>query len=63
MEFRQATVHDQHGRAHPAYVAACRACGCEKFYVFQLSGQNHFHLQCVKCGESYCPFGACEPPS
>jgi len=37
-------------------VAEC-SCGCPVFYVFQVDGQDHPHLQCRKCGEAFCPSG------
>jgi hypothetical protein len=32
-------------------------CGHDLFVVFQIEGQNHFHLQCESCGSSHCPMG------
>lgn len=33
------------------------------FMVYQIEGQNHYHLQCVDCNMSYCPTGTCTLPN
>lgn len=42
-----------------ADVARCGDCDCKLFFVFQIEGQLHFHLQCHRCGQSYCPDRQC----
>jgi hypothetical protein len=46
-----------------AMAAVCE-CGPhysnDRFHVFQIAGQNHFHLQCSRCGTSYCPQQECQ---
>ena len=46
------------------YAAHAALCGCESdvFYLFQIVGQTHFHIQCAQCEQSYCPFGVCAIP-
>jgi hypothetical protein len=29
-------------------------CGCKMLFAYVIRGQNHPHLQCVRCGLSYC---------
>lgn len=51
------------GASHSARIAKCDRCSEDKFYVFQLEGQTHFHLQCVVCGMAFCPAGGeCHAP-
>lgn len=38
-------------------IATCE-CGDKRFLVFQLDGQDHFHLECFTCSTSYCPQGS-----
>ena len=40
-------------------LAVCSDCDNREWIVFQLDGQDHFHLQCSMCGTSYCPLGKC----
>jgi len=41
-------------------VCTCE-CGSTEFRVFQIVGQAHPHLSCVKCEATYCPNGSgCE---
>ncbi len=53
------TVTDANGEKRTA-LATYYDCGCPWFGVFQVSGQNHFHLQCQRCGTAYCPEGRCQ---
>lgn len=53
-------VTDMHGSDKPALMAVCE-CGNNTFVVFQLEGQDHPHLQCAMCDETYCEKGeGCE---
>ena len=45
-------------RYEPVNVASCE-CGSLAFGIFQLQSQNHFHVQCLSCGSSFCPAGEC----
>ncbi len=40
-----------------ALQAVC-PCGGTSFRVYQIVGHAHYHLECWKCGSSFCPFGA-----
>lgn len=44
------------GEAVKAHIAECSDCGCRAFHVFQIHGhrQDHWHMQCYRCGVSYC---------
>lgn len=46
------------GTSRPADVFVCD-CGSSSFLAFQIVGQRHLHLQCDRCGVSFCPAGAC----
>lgn len=50
-------VRDGAGNLLEADGAEC-ACGARQFYVFQVRGENHFHLQCASCRHTYCPADA-----
>ena len=45
------------GQKVEALISQCEECGSLFFGVFQIKGQDHFHLQCAECGVSYCPWG------
>lgn len=47
------------GERRAAKLATCEECACDKWFVFQVVGQDHSHFQCVECGTSFCPDGAC----
>jgi hypothetical protein len=47
------------GTQSVAQIAMCEACDGMEWCVFQLEGQTHVHLQCTRCGASYCPQGTC----
>lgn len=55
--FQPKTVTTDAGH-FPAHAAYC-SCESDVFYLFQIVGQNHFHMQCAQCDQSYCPFGMC----
>jgi uncharacterized OB-fold protein len=44
-------IPDEEGK-----MALCE-CGSNAFKVWEIKGDNHIHLECDKCGESYCPAG------
>ena len=48
------------GQLVQADIAVCEVCECTFFGAFQIAGQDHFHLQCLRCQTSYCPQGRCE---
>lgn len=58
--FQNKMVNTDSGQ-FPAHAAHC-TCESDVFYVFQIVGQNHYHLQCAQCDQSYCPFGMCVIP-
>ncbi len=61
MKVRNIEVGSQnrHTGKRKAKQAICD-CGHDLFVVFQIEGQNHFHLQCDSCGNSHCPLsGGC----
>ena len=45
---------DGSNKERDAMLASCSKCGCTNFMVFQIFGDNHPHLQCVRCDTSYC---------
>jgi hypothetical protein len=49
------------GREFNASVAVCSSCGGRAFHLYQVEGQDHWHVQCYECGISYCSSGKCEP--
>ncbi len=46
-----------------AHIATCSCVEGESFRIFQVAGQSHFHIECIDCETSYCPFGACTIPA
>lgn len=40
-----------------AVLLVCTKCQGETFKIFFLKGQDHPHLQCVGCDETYCQGG------
>jgi len=56
MKLDDIKVSDKDGREVDAKLAVCD-CGSSSFAVIQVVGQTHFHLQCDKCGHSFCPHG------
>ncbi len=30
------------------------------FFIFQIGGQDHWHIQCFRCRRSFCPQGGCD---
>jgi ribosomal protein S27AE len=56
---REISVEDLTGRPTPALLQVCE-CGGETWviYAIQIGGGSHPHVQCVKCGTSYCD-GTC----
>lgn len=48
------------GEEIKAHVCACSDCGCRAFHVFQIDGHDHWHMQCYRCGVSYCCGKHCE---
>ena len=73
LEFTEIDVASDGGNAKAilAWCAQCKAKFDEHkddawpmpppnvFHIFQLEGTGHFHLQCLYCSTSYCPFGNC----
>jgi hypothetical protein len=65
MKLIEVTVKEDDGvgKAHSARLAKCDRCNEDKFLVFQIEGQTHFHLQCFVCGKAFCPAGeSCQAP-
>ncbi len=57
LAFRDDTVVSRGtGEVHAVTVARC-SCGYDAFVVFQIKTQQHLHLQCIGCNESFCPSG------
>lgn len=50
-------ARDGTGHKVKAKIAQCAQCDGLAFGTFQIEGHDHFHLQCVDCGTSYCPQG------
>jgi len=50
---RTVEVTDAQGRRVQAELVACADCGAEGFIVYWIEGQ-WLHLQCRRCGTSYC---------
>lgn len=36
--------------------------GSDAFYVFWEPSNNHLHIQCFDCEQTYCPYHLCVPP-
>jgi hypothetical protein len=58
--FRAKVRSAVNGHEREADIMTCEACGSLIFGIFQMVGDDHFHLQCMDCGVSYCPGGHCE---
>jgi len=58
LHFLNSVVVSLSGDRQDAYRAVC-VCGSEKFRLFQIKTQTHFHIECGLCHESYCPGGNC----
>jgi hypothetical protein len=47
----------------PEVIANVAQCHCDissdVFQVYQVAGLGHFHIECVQCGNAYCPFNLC----
>jgi hypothetical protein len=47
----------------PNVVVMSAECNCdggsEEFHVYHVAGSNHFHIECVNCETSYCPYNSC----
>lgn len=56
MQTKPTIVHDVDGNPAHAEVAECEQCGGERFLIYFVfvAGKPHQHVQCVKCGVSYC---------
>jgi Fe2+ or Zn2+ uptake regulation protein len=52
-------VTDRYGRQRAAMLFTCDECRCAHFLIYQISGQDHFHLQCTRCGTSFCQGRSC----
>ena len=47
-------VSDAGGRWFTATLLVCPDCKGESFLVYTVQGHDHPHLQCARCGVSYC---------
>jgi len=51
----------------PVVKANVATCTCrpdsDVFNVYQVAGQNHFHIECTQCEVAHCPFGVCNMKS
>ena len=56
MQLRRVEVESSSG-PHEADLFVC-PCGGETWIMFRVAGQDHAHLQCADCGQSYCPAGS-----
>lgn len=57
MKYRQVTVTSigkEGMETLPAQAAVC-GCGNDSWYIFQIDGHDHIHMQCAICHTSYCP--------
>lgn len=45
------------GERVPAYLQVCE-CGCQIWNCFIVVGDDHPHLQCDECGDTYCSKGS-----
>jgi hypothetical protein len=63
LEFPLHDITENGGPVLTAYVATCSCSNSDLFTVFQVAGQNHFHIECAQCETSFCPFGACRMPA
>lgn len=61
LQTRPIIIHagDGSNETRTARLAVC-ICTTERWIVFQIEGQTHFHLQCPNCATSFCPHGVCE---
>lgn len=59
MQTRKDIVMDKDGISVPVEVILCEACHGQAWYVWVIEGATHSHFQCILCGASYCPDGAC----
>lgn len=57
MNLTEIEIESEDGEVRKADMARC-SCGWSWFMVFQIRGQDHFHLQCSACNTTFCPFGA-----
>lgn len=73
LQFPVNLIDDGTGIEKSAYQAIC-ACsnvepdideeiGSDAFYVFWEPSNNHLHIQCFDCEQTYCPFQLCAPPA
>lgn len=47
------------GKTEKAILMLCDDCGSDVFHIFVIEGMAHPHVQCGRCGVSYCPDGNC----
>ena len=62
LEFPLQEITENGGPVVMAHLAVCSCGDSDMFHIFQVAGQTHFHIECVQCETSYCPFGACQLP-
>lgn len=60
LEFPPQEITENDGPVVMARMAACTCEGSDVFHIFQIAGQDHFHVECVQCEEAYCPFNLCQ---
>lgn len=62
MEQRRVTGVDEDGNVSTKVASffVCGECQADVFFIFQIDGQDHVHLQCGQCGVSFCPSGKCQ---
>lgn len=51
---KEVNVSDISGKRHSATLLICPDCKGEAFVVYTVKGHDHPHLQCARCGVSYC---------
>lgn len=60
IKFNPTEITENEGPVTWVHMATCPCVAGESFRVYQVIGQNHFHVECVDCGIAYCPFEICQ---
>lgn len=59
MKYKDVTVISRmDGKPEPAKLFQCDSCGSVEFLIYQVA--NHPHLQCLKCGTTFCQGHGCD---
>lgn len=72
LKFPVELIDDGSGHERQAHMAGCSCSNTnpevdegilsDAFYVFWEPTNNHLHIQCYDCEQTYCPYQTCVPP-